>query len=165
MQKTVSLPELPNARERLTDKFRYMAVLIGDRQREEVTAYLSLAYSQGFLLLAEFESRMSRALAARTEDQLLPVLRGLPESITTGEADPEPSAEPAPVSTAFAILVAAAIGICITCLVLVLATAAQHWRTQQQQQQLFQQQEYNSQVYQHGNYQPYPYPPAQGSTP
>lgn len=64
------------------------AVKAGDRTRDAVTGYLALAYAEGHLTAEEFESRMGRALTARTEDYLDFLLCDLPSSITQPLAVP-----------------------------------------------------------------------------
>jgi hypothetical protein len=53
-------------------------MLVGDRDRERVVEKLKQAYVDGRLTLEELGERTSKALAARTIDDLRPVLAGLP---------------------------------------------------------------------------------------
>ncbi len=54
------------------------AVLASDAEREHVTARLRTAAAEGRLTLAESDERQAAAYAARTRDELVPLLAGLP---------------------------------------------------------------------------------------
>ncbi|MEJ8279635.1 DUF1707 SHOCT-like domain-containing protein [Pseudonocardia spirodelae] len=54
------------------------AVLASDAEREHVTARLREAAAEGRLTLAESDERQAAAYAARTRDELVPLLAGLP---------------------------------------------------------------------------------------
>ncbi|OLM11066.1 DUF1707 domain-containing protein [Pseudonocardia sp. Ae505_Ps2] len=54
------------------------AVLASDSEREHVTARLRTAAVEGRLTLAESDERQAAAYAARTRDELVPLLAGLP---------------------------------------------------------------------------------------
>lgn len=54
------------------------AVLASDSEREHVTARLRTAAAEGRLTLAESDERQAAAYAARTRDELVPLLAGLP---------------------------------------------------------------------------------------
>lgn len=76
-------PRFTHLRPSVIDKIRYTAVLAGDRQRDQVTSFLGLAYSEGFIDRDELSIRSDQALQARTEDQLAAVLYNLPDEIST----------------------------------------------------------------------------------
>ncbi|MEQ3552067.1 DUF1707 domain-containing protein [Pseudonocardia nematodicida] len=54
------------------------ALLASDAEREHVTARLRVAAAEGRLTLAESDERQAAAYAARTRDELVPLLSGLP---------------------------------------------------------------------------------------
>lgn len=54
------------------------ALLASDAEREHVTARLRTAAAEGRLTLAESDERQTAAYAARTRDELVPLLSGLP---------------------------------------------------------------------------------------
>ncbi|WP_224387731.1 DUF1707 domain-containing protein [Pseudonocardia sp. ICBG1293] len=56
------------------------AVLASDAEREHVTARLRTAAAEGRLTLAESDERQTAAYAARTRDELVPLLAGLPRT-------------------------------------------------------------------------------------
>lgn len=71
------LPAIPATQGPATP-LRSDAVLASDSEREHVTARLRTAAAEGRLTLAESDERQAAAYAARTRDELVPLLSGLP---------------------------------------------------------------------------------------
>lgn len=71
------LPATPAAQGPATP-IRSDAVLASDSEREHVTARLRTAAAEGRLTLAESDERQAAAYAARTREELVPLLAGLP---------------------------------------------------------------------------------------
>jgi len=65
---------------------------VGDRQRDDVQAVLSLAFALGYLDLKEFEARTGRALTATTDTDLTRLTADLPVA-ELRERDPARRAE------------------------------------------------------------------------
>src|ERR1700722_16873194 len=53
-------------------------IRVGDREREKVVTRLGQAFTQGYLSIAEYETRLSQAMQAQTAGALNQVLSDLP---------------------------------------------------------------------------------------
>ncbi|MDQ3627406.1 MAG: DUF1707 domain-containing protein [Actinomycetota bacterium] len=65
---------------------------IGDRERYAVTERLRVAAGDGYIDLEELQERLDAAFAARTQADLVPLTRDLPEETSrTGPLEPSPA--------------------------------------------------------------------------
>jgi hypothetical protein len=55
--------------------------LVGNDTRDSAVAYLTLAYGEGYLTAEQHDSKISRALEARTASDIRSALDGLPDQI------------------------------------------------------------------------------------
>lgn len=81
--------------------FRNGSMRAGDTDRIQVAQLLTDAAASGTLGLSEYESRLSRAYAAKTNDELDRLSADLPGAVTRGRSGP---CRPAPSSMLLAIL-------------------------------------------------------------
>ncbi len=76
-------PQFDHLRRGPVEKIIYGPARVGDRQRDQVTNFLGIAFSEGYLTRDELTARTGQALQALNEDRLAYVLHDLPDEIAT----------------------------------------------------------------------------------